>query len=125
MGPGLDDALVPTMLLQPLVENAIRHGISRVREPGYVRVTARARDGRLQLTVRDTGPGVQPGAESTGNGIGLANTRARLEQLYGGDYTMELENVPEGGARVVLELPLRVGTAELVLPEPPAAARTA
>jgi len=123
--PATLDAEVPTLILQPLVENAIRHGISRSRNPGQVRVSARAKSGRLLLAVRDTGPGLQPGVAAAGNGIGLANTRARLEQLYGGDHLMELENAPDGGAQVRLELPLRAIVAETIAERSAPASRSA
>jgi sensor histidine kinase YesM len=112
--PDALDAEVPTLVLQPLVENAIRHGISRTPGPGRVHISASVADGRLRLTVRDTGPGLQDEAETAGSGIGLANTRARLEQLYGGDYLMQLENAVGGGAQVAIELPFRASIAELI-----------
>ena len=114
--PAAQDAEVPTLILQPLVENAIRHGISRKPGPGRVRIEARIWGGRLRLTVRDTGPGITAGT-GTGSGIGLANTRARLEQLYGGDYEMGLTNVVSGGAQALLELPLRTSPAAGAVPE--------
>ncbi|NJD11625.1 MAG: sensor histidine kinase [Gemmatimonadetes bacterium] len=117
VAPAALDAEVPTLLLQPLVENAIRHGIARTPGPGRIRICGRAEAGRLRLTVRDTGPGLHPDAQTTGNGIGLANTRARLEQLYGGDFALELENAPGGGAQASVELPL-VPSGEEPLPEP-------
>jgi sensor histidine kinase YesM len=99
-------ARVPSLVLQPLVENAIRHGIARRRGPGRVHIeVARAGD-RLRLEVRDSGAGFpEPPARE---GIGLANTRARLQQLYGSEQRMELGTAAEGGARVTLEIPLRV-----------------
>jgi sensor histidine kinase YesM len=123
--PAALEAEVPTLVLQPLVENAIRHGISRVPGPGRVRILARTADGRLQLTVRDSGPGVQPEAVTAGSGIGLANTRARLEQLYGGDFTMLLENATGGGAQVLLDLPFRASIAEVGGERPAPATRSA
>jgi signal transduction histidine kinase len=105
---GLDAgaALVPTFMLQPLVENAVRHGISR--RPGRARIEVRAeRTGdALQLAVRDTGEGLDtPGPPR--EGIGLSNTRARLTELYGGAASLSLENAPGGGACVRVSLPYR------------------
>jgi signal transduction histidine kinase len=104
------DGLVPTFVLQPLVENAVRHGIEPQTGPGRVQVRA-ARDGdRLVLEVADNGPGlVEPPPEGGGNGrgIGLANTRARLEQLYGAEQGITLAKRPEGGVVVRLEVPWR------------------
>ena len=99
-------ALVPTFILQPLVENAVRHGISRSTEGGIVRVSAhRAPDDRLVLTVSDTGVGFRLRDGHLREGVGMKNTRARLDQLYGPRARLEWENVPEGGARVTVTMP--------------------
>jgi two-component system, LytTR family, sensor kinase len=105
--PAVLDARVPTWVLQPLVENAIRHGISRRTRGGRVEVRAWRADGTLRLEVRDDGPGVpDPGIKSSVvGGIGLANTRARLERLHGRDYGLTLENGPGGGAVASVRLP--------------------
>jgi len=100
-------ALVPTLLLHPLVENAIRHGVARRAEGGRVGIRSRAVDGRLELRVWDDGPGDGTSAARSA-GIGLANTRARLQHLYGGAHRFELRRRPEGGTEVVVGLPLRV-----------------
>lgn len=101
----LHQALVPRLLLQPLVENAIRHGIAPHGVPGRVTVSAcRQRQG-LSLEVRDDGAGVATG--SRGNGVGLANIRARLQGLYGDDHLFELVPVPGGGTRARIDLPLQ------------------
>ena len=99
-------ALVPTFILQPLVENAVRHGISRSTEGGTIRVMARrAEDDRLVLTVSDSGVGFRPRDGVVREGVGMKNTRARLEQLYGARASLGWENVPEGGARVTVVMP--------------------
>jgi signal transduction histidine kinase len=99
------DARVPTMILQPLVENAIRHGIAPRERGGTVGVSAR-RDGEfLCLTVEDDGVGMKMDAARTG--IGLSNTQARLRYLYGDDYRFEMRESAGGGAAVALRLPLR------------------
>ncbi len=100
-------ALVPTLLLQPLVENALRHGLGQVARPGRVDITARVRDGRLRIEVADNGVGL-PAGRPARDGIGLSNTRARLQHLHGDRHQLRLESRPEGGAQVIVELPLRV-----------------
>lgn len=110
----LGDALVPTHVLQPLVENAIRHGVSRAPGAQRVDVGARAEQGRLSLTVADSGPGF---AGPIVEGIGLGNTRARLHQLYGEAARLEIVSVPEQGSRVTVTLPLHRATAAAPGPE--------
>jgi sensor histidine kinase YesM len=106
--PEVLSAEVPSLLLQPLVENAVRHGIARRPGPGRIEVGARREADRLILTVRDTGPGFSGGPQhGTGSGVGLANTRARLEQLYGTDFQLDTTNAPEGGGVVRVTLPYR------------------
>ena len=96
------DALVPTFILQPLVENAIRHGISRRKGPARIDIHAERQGDALFLAVRDTGAGLSANPRE---GIGLSNTRARLAELYGSSATLSLENGPEGGAQVRIKLP--------------------
>lgn len=98
------DARVPNLLLQPLVENAIRHGIARDRRAGRVEVSATHEKGRLLLRVTDDGPGAPPGRVV--EGIGLTNTRERLRHLYGDACSLEYGNAPGGGFCVSLSLPL-------------------
>lgn len=106
--PAVLDAEVPSLLLQPLVENAIRHGISRRPGTGIVRVEAEIVNGDcVELRVLDTGPGVDGVPSRDGTGVGLANTRARLEQLYGSRQELILASRPEGGACTTVRLPLR------------------
>ena len=103
------DARVPNLILQPLVENAIRHGISRRAGIGQVEVSAHRDNGMLAISIRDNGPGLPNEDELTARGgIGLANSQARLEQLYGPAHRFELRNRPEGGLEVVLAFPFRV-----------------
>ncbi len=102
--PDVLEARVPTWVLQPLVENAIRHGISRRAGGGRIEVRAWRENGTLRLEVRDDGPGLlEPASASAG--IGLANTRARLERLHGRDYGLELANFPGGGAVASVRIP--------------------
>ncbi len=98
----LYDAQVPNLILQPIVENAIKHGASQVRGVGRIEVRGRHEDDRLVLTVTDNGPGLP---ESQEDGFGLRNVRARLEGLYGDDQALHMETVPDGGTRAVLALP--------------------
>jgi hypothetical protein len=122
VAPQVLDCPVPNLILQPIVENAIRHGVSQRAAHGHVEVRAARAGAALRLEVRDNGRGLPEGAAAApapgtkGGGVGLANTRARLQQLYGADYRFELANDPAGGAVVTLEIPLR-GAA----PEPPGA----
>jgi len=96
-------AQVPRLILQPLVENSIKHGIAMRSAAGRIGIRARRQGGRLDLQVSDDGPGL-PGAKIT-EGVGLANTRARLEQIYGKDHHFELRDGETGGVQVHLEIP--------------------
>lgn len=99
-------ALVPAFMLQALVENAIRHGVSKVSRPGTVAIQASHQGNRLRLTITDDGAGMDAtdgGTES--DGIGLRNTRERLQHLYGDDVRFDLTNAPERGAVAVLDIP--------------------
>jgi signal transduction histidine kinase len=100
---------VPNLILQPIVENAIRHGVAPRSAPGRVEVRAERRGGSLRLRVKDNGRGLPAGGAcaTKGGGVGLSNTRARLQQLYGASFVFEIENDPAGGAVVTLEIPFR------------------
>lgn len=97
------DLRVPNLILQPLVENAIRHGIEPQSKPGCLRLRARAADGRLVLEVSDNGVGLAANAAPE-EGVGLSNTRARLAHMYGADHSFELLNGAEGGLTVRLTI---------------------
>lgn len=101
--PAVVDAPVPSLILQPLVENAIRHGIASLPRGGRLEITAARVDGHLELEVRDNGPGLAAAAEKSGNGIGLENTRARLERLYGARASFRLTD--DAGVVVSMCLP--------------------
>jgi signal transduction histidine kinase len=104
------DAPVPSMILQPLVENSIRHGVATCRGPALIEISAGRENGTLLIQVRDNGRGLPEDMETSGTikeGIGLSNTRARLLQLYGNRHTLDLVNVPEGGLEVRVSLPFR------------------
>jgi signal transduction histidine kinase len=108
VAPEARAALLPPLLLQPLVENAVRHGVSRRLTPGTIRVLATSGNGRLLLEVHDEGAaGLDAGAGS-GFGIGLATTRQRLDALYGTEASLQLSPVPGGGTIARLDLPLRL-----------------
>jgi len=101
--PATLDLLVPNLVLQPLVENAVRHGIAPRASGGRIEVTSRVHEGTLTIEVLDDGPG----AGAIREGVGLSNTRARLEQLYGADARLEIGNAPAGGFSARLTLPAR------------------
>jgi two-component system LytT family sensor kinase len=103
--PASQEALVPQLILQPIVENAIRHGIGRSSSAGSVLISASRIGPLLRLRVQDDGPGLAPGGPCEGRGIGLANTRARLQQLYGEGAKLKIENCPHGGAAVTIDIP--------------------
>jgi two-component system LytT family sensor kinase len=98
----LHDAQVPNLLLQPVVENAIKHGASQVRGVGRIEIRGRREGDDLVLTVTDNGPGLPEAHE---DGLGLRNVRARLRELYGDDYTLRLDSADGGGTRAVVKLP--------------------
>ena len=105
--PDTEDAPVPNFLLQPLVENSIRHGIGPRPGPGHVWVTARRVGESLRLEVRDDGVGVDAGRLSDlEHGVGLSNTRSRLAHLYGDRHRFTVTRPPEGGLAVAIEIPM-------------------
>ena len=116
------DALVPALVLQPLVENAVGHGIGAMEGAGRLTISARREGALLVLGVRDTGPGPPEDADPPGPaggfgasaGLGLANTRERLHALYGGEAHLSLSRVPSGGALAVVTLPFHTAS-DLVL----------
>jgi signal transduction histidine kinase len=109
--PAALSASVANIVLQPLVENAIKHGISLRTTPGTVRITAHRRGDRLQIEIANDGPEEPAAARpSRPPGIGLANTRAQLDKLYGRDYRLDLSTQPTGVTTVTLNLPWRQAT---------------
>jgi LytS/YehU family sensor histidine kinase len=105
----LRDVLVPNLVLQPLVENALRHGLAEQEKAGHISIEANARDGLLRLVVRDDGAGLPPGWNlDRSAGVGLTNTRARLAHLYGEEASLDLFGEPGGSGTVaVVWVPLK------------------
>jgi signal transduction histidine kinase len=101
----LREARIPSLILQPLAENAIKHGIARRAQGGEVRVAASRSDGMLHLTVYNDGPLLDRDGRAVKDGIGLSNLRTRLKLLYGSDYDLRLENYGITGVQVSLALP--------------------
>jgi two-component system LytT family sensor kinase len=106
--PSLMNAMVPNLLLQPLLENALRHGIGRSTEAGWIRISAKRENGSLLITVSDNGAGLPSNWQmKTSSGIGLANTAARLQQLYGENHRFDIHNRDKGGVEVEVVIPTR------------------
>jgi two-component system, LytTR family, sensor kinase len=111
VAPETLDARVPHLILQPLLENAIRYAVAPRSQGGKVEIRATRRDGLLRIEVWDDGPGLKSLEGSmNGTGLGLKNTRERLSQLYGSAATLELSNVPTKGFLAALTLPLQLDT---------------
>jgi two-component system, LytTR family, sensor kinase len=106
IAPDTLDAQVPNLILQPLVENAIQHGIERQTKPGQIELRAYRREDSLLLEISDNGVGLDPA--SIKEGVGLSNTRARLRQLYGDTQRLSLDNRAEGGLIVSVTIPFHV-----------------
>jgi sensor histidine kinase YesM len=105
VGDAALEATVPYLLLQPLLENAVRHGLSARPGPCAIEVSARRENGRLLLSVSDDGPGLPSGA-TLREGLGLRATRARLAELFGDRFRFALDNAPGGGCRVEIDVPV-------------------
>ena len=107
---GLRSARFPPMMLQSLVENAIRHGLEPKAEGGSISVRAEVQDGQLIVQVQDTGVGFAPAAPgATGGGIGLSNIRERLQLLYGAQASLQTSSPSTGGACVTITVPYQLG----------------
>jgi sensor histidine kinase YesM len=109
--PAALEAYVPNLVLQPLVENALKHGIARRASAGHLEITAESDPETLVLTVSDDGPGPEPARGGNRSGIGLGNLRERLLRLYGPGERLSLVRGPGGGAVATLRLPYRKGPA--------------
>lgn len=110
--PAASNALVPSLLLQPLVENAIKYAVTPKEEGADISISAQLVGQKLRIIVSDTGPGLQPGQQdhSLSTGVGMANTRERLSQAYGDDQRFEHYVKASGGFEVLLELPYQTKT---------------
>jgi LytS/YehU family sensor histidine kinase len=99
---------VPHLILQPVVENAIQHAIAPHAAPGRIEIATSRHEDSLRLKVTDTGPGLPAiGNKSEGHGVGLTNVRARLEQLFGSNFSLEMTNGSSRGLTVTIEIPFR------------------
>ena len=101
------DALVPSLILQPLLENAMRHGVSTGDGRCRLDLAVRTHADRLTIEVRDAGPGIDPAKATNASGVGLRNTAERLSYLYGDDHRFDLKTLDGGGLLVAIDLPLR------------------
>ena len=106
------DALVPSLILQPLIENAIKYAVSPREEGGSIRISAKVHHGKLLFTIADDGPGLGNGGARPGksSGVGLANTRERLKQLYGDDQALTLAPNDPSGLVITINIPLETGS---------------
>jgi two-component system LytT family sensor kinase len=111
IGPETLDALLPNLILQPIVENAIHHGVSVRTGSGQIRVTTQSENGKLRISIQDDGPGT---SQEIREGIGLSNTRERLQRLYGKEFRLEMENLSRGGFIVKIEIPFRIAPTEVI-----------
>lgn len=123
--PRAAEACLPSLLLQPLVENAIKYAVSAQEEGAQIRISAQLAGQKLRITVSDTGPGLQNpesrrtlpdamygGGDAISTGVGLANIRDRLAQAYGDDHRFEIRTPPEGGFTVIIEIPYEAAEKE-------------
>ena len=107
--PSTWNAMVPSLLLQPIVENSIKHGMTDSRQKGKIDIECKLNDSQLCFEVRDNGTGLKPNhmSRTNGSGIGVRNTHERLRNLYGDQYSFELKNGETGGAVARLTIPYR------------------
>lgn len=105
--PRVLDALVPSLMLQPLLENAMRHGVSATDGHCRLWLSARTHGDRIAIEVRDAGPGIKSHGGASPSGVGLTNTAERLRYLYGKDHSFTLRTLDEGGLLVSIDLPFR------------------
>ncbi|MGB8831708.1 MAG: histidine kinase, partial [Candidatus Sulfotelmatobacter sp.] len=109
LDPNTLDGLVPCFLLQPILENAIRHGIAHSEESGWIETSAQRVGTRMRLQVRDSGPGME-GRSAGGFGLGLSNTKERLAHFYQNDYEFRAFQAESGGFQVSITIPYEKAT---------------
>ena len=116
--PAVERARLPSLLLQPLIENAIKYAVTPKEEGAEICVTARLAGERVQIAVSDTGPGLQPtkNRPSLSTGVGIANIRERLAQAYGPDHRFTMSAMPAGGFGVEIEIPFQLDDPEETRP---------
>jgi len=102
--PAIRDALLPEFILQPLLENAVRHGVAKRSEAGLIEINGSESDGKLILCIHDNGPGYSAGSA---DGLGISNTRRRLETMYGDAARLEVRNADSGGTIATITLPMK------------------
>lgn len=114
VAPEAENALMPSLLLQPLVENSIKYAVSQAVGGGSIAVSATVEDNALQLVVADDGPGLdlRQGRLPKGGGVGLANTRERLSQVYGSDQSFRLTSTEPHGLTITIRLPVTYANQE-------------
>jgi len=113
--PDARRAMIPSLLLQPLVENALKYAIAPCEEGGTITISAHLEKKRLIMRVRDSGPGLKDKVEKlspSSSGVGLVNTRGRLQQIYGDDHAFHLHNVKPSGLEVAISIPCEFARAE-------------
>jgi two-component system LytT family sensor kinase len=98
-------AQVPSLILQPMIENAVKHGIAKRVQGGAIRIAASRSNGRLMLRVYNDGPGLPAGWEATHTGVGISNVRTRLQNLYGDEFELRMQNQEPGGMEVSVSVP--------------------
>jgi len=98
-------AQVPSLILQPMVENAVKHGIAKRVQGGAIRIAASRSNGKVVLSVYNDGPSLPPGWEQTRSGVGISNVRTRLQGLYGDKFELSLKNDDLGGVKASVSLP--------------------
>jgi two-component system, LytTR family, sensor kinase len=100
-------AQVPSLILQPMIENAVKHGIAKRVHGGVIRIAAFRSNGMLTLSVYNDGPSLPAGWEKTHSGIGISNVRTRLQSLYGDTFELSMRNQEPGGVEVLVSLPFK------------------
>ena len=115
VAPAARSAIVPSLILQPLIENAVKYAISESEAGGSIRIAAGIVGGRLELSVTDSGPGMEASELGKQRGIGLRNTIERLNTLYQGDYTLDTERAEPSGLKIRINIPLRLADSGLEL----------